>query len=181
MKGIVFSEFIEMVEEVFSPEVSDKIIMESDLPSGGAYTSVGTYKHEEMLILIDKLSTLTDTPEDKLIVAFGKHLCKRFTLLYSNFFYGVSNSFEFLDTIENHVHVEVQKLYPDAQLPTFTTEGSDSDKMVMTYISDRPFAMLAYGLIQGCACYFKENIEITIDDLSDGKGSHARFTLTRKN
>ncbi|MBA1333177.1 heme transporter CcmB, partial [Candidatus Endoriftia persephone str. Guaymas] len=43
MKGIVFSKFIEFVEERFSPEMADDIIESSDLPSGGAYTSVGTY------------------------------------------------------------------------------------------------------------------------------------------
>ena len=55
MKGIVFREFLEMVEEAFGMDVADQIIEESDLPSGGAYTSVATYDHHEILTLVGKL------------------------------------------------------------------------------------------------------------------------------
>ena len=40
MKGIVFTEFLEMVEEKFDLETLDKIIINSKLPSEGVYTSV---------------------------------------------------------------------------------------------------------------------------------------------
>lgn len=39
MKGIVFREFIDMVESTFGEDISDEIIEESDLPSGGSYTA----------------------------------------------------------------------------------------------------------------------------------------------
>ncbi|MGB1109629.1 MAG: heme NO-binding domain-containing protein, partial [Gammaproteobacteria bacterium] len=110
MKGIVFSELVEMVEEVFSPEIADKIIESSHLPSGGAYTSVGTYDHEEILTLVSQLSEETGMPIDELVKTFGGHLFSRFVTLYPSFFEGVSSSFEFLETIEEHVHVEVRKL-----------------------------------------------------------------------
>ena len=35
MKGIVFTEFLEMVEDKFSPELADRIIEGAELPSGG--------------------------------------------------------------------------------------------------------------------------------------------------
>ena len=56
MKGIVFTEFLEMVEQKFGLEVLDQIIIESNLASGGIYTSVGTYDFIEMQSLIVKLS-----------------------------------------------------------------------------------------------------------------------------
>ncbi len=52
MKGMVFTEFLEMVEDRFSPEIADRIITASDLRSGGAYTAVGTYEHSEMIQLV---------------------------------------------------------------------------------------------------------------------------------
>ena len=45
MKGVIFTEFLEMVESHFSPEMADRIITAARLPSGGAYTAVGTYDH----------------------------------------------------------------------------------------------------------------------------------------
>ena len=44
----------------------------------------------------------------------------------------------------------------------------------------RPFAALAEGLIRGCIEHYKENIEIVTEDMSGGKGTAARFLLTRK-
>lgn len=52
MKGIVFSEFMDLVEESFGLEMIDELIEQSDLPSGGSYTAVGTYPHGEMLTLV---------------------------------------------------------------------------------------------------------------------------------
>ena len=45
MKGLVFTEFLELVDEQFSFETCEQIIEMSDLPSGGIYTSVGTTSH----------------------------------------------------------------------------------------------------------------------------------------
>ncbi|MBF0257179.1 MAG: heme NO-binding domain-containing protein [Gammaproteobacteria bacterium] len=181
---MVFSEFIEMVEEVFGFELADRIITETDLPSGGAYTSVGTYDHAEMLALVERLSELTGTPVAELVRSFGRHLCGRFTQLYRSFFEGVDGCFSFLETIEHHVHVEVRKLYPDAELPNFETQRPGPDTLLMTYSSKRPFAPLAHGLILGCIDYFEERISVEVEDLSadrgTGAGTCARFTLQRQ-
>lgn len=179
MKGIVFSEFIEMVEDAFSPEIADQIIMETNPESEGAYTSVGTYDHSELVAMVVKLSEITSTPVPDLVQAFGTYLMTRFSKLYPAFFDDVETTFEFLSTIENHVHVEVNKLYADAELPTFDTEQTNDSTLVMVYKSARPFADLAEGLIKGAADYFNENIHISREDLSGGVGNHARFTLTK--
>ena len=62
MKGIVFTEFLDLVEEKFGLEMVDDIINSSDLLSGGAYTSIGTYDFAEMHQLITHLSANTDIP-----------------------------------------------------------------------------------------------------------------------
>ena len=93
------------------------------------------------------------------------------------FFEDVSTCFDFLDTIENKVHVEVKKLYPEAELPTFESK-IDGNIMTLTYSSKRPFSALAYGLIKGSATYFKENIEIEMEDHSTPELTRVIFTLT---
>lgn len=180
MKGIVFTEFIEMVEDVFSPEIVDQIINDTELDSDGAYTAVGTYDHHEILAMVTRLSELTSIPVGDLVQAFGKHLLNRFTELYPVFFNEVDDTFTFLDTIESHVHIEVLKLYPDAELPSFTVDHADGKTLIMSYKSSRPFAMLAQGLIKGAAEYFNEKISIEMVDLSNGKGNHARFELKKE-
>ena len=55
-KGVVFIESLKMAEDRFSPDVADIIIDVSDLVSGGAYTTIGTYDHDDLLQFVRHLS-----------------------------------------------------------------------------------------------------------------------------
>jgi len=52
MKGIVFTELFDMVEDKFSPDMLDDVLDGCTLESGGAYTTVGTYDHKELLEIV---------------------------------------------------------------------------------------------------------------------------------
>jgi hypothetical protein len=179
MKGIIFSEFVEMVENEFSIEICNQIIDESPLPSGGAYTSVGTYDYHEMLQLVTKLSEKSGIPIEDLVLSFGNYLFGRFYALYPAVFDNIHDTFDFLGHVEGHVHVEVRKLYTDTELPTFETLRPDEQTLIMVYRSKRPFSMLALGLIQGCIKHYNENIDVEWQDLSTPEMNHARFTLKK--
>lgn len=43
MKGVVFTEFLSMLDKIFDHIFIENLIEEERLPSGGVYTSVGTY------------------------------------------------------------------------------------------------------------------------------------------
>lgn len=180
MKGIVFTELLEMVEQAFSPEIADRIIVGADLPHGGAYTAVGTYPHEEIIRLVVQLSLATQTPVPDLVRAFGRHLFQRFVTLYPAFFPPGIDALTFLAGVETHIHVEVLKLYPDAQLPRFEIQRSGPDQLVMDYRSDRAMHDLAEGLIQGCIAHFGKPIRMEKTVLEGTDGTRARFTLVRE-
>lgn len=179
MKGIVFTEFLEMVEDKFSEDMVDDIIDDADLESGGVYTAVGTYPHSEIVDLVVALSQHSGIDVPVLIKTFGHHLFGRFTELYPNFFPEGQNAFVFLESIENYIHVEVKKLYPDAELPTFDTHQDGDNTLVMLYQSKHPFATLAEGLIEGCLQHFDESATVTARDLSEGAGTKVEFRIER--
>ena len=58
MKGMIFTEFLEMVENAYGWEVQENIIDAAALPNDGAYTAVGTYDHQELVSLVVALSKL---------------------------------------------------------------------------------------------------------------------------
>ena len=180
MKGIVFSEFLEFVEAQFDADRVDDMIELAALPSEGAYTSVGTYDHREMLKLVTALSEMSDIPVPELVRNFGKHLFGCLSAAYPQFLDGVDSPFQFLQTIEDHIHVEVRKLYPDAELPRFECEFPKPEQMAMIYHSKRPFADLAQGLIEGCFAHFGEEIALEREDFSPKSGYTTRFLLTRE-
>ena len=181
MKGIVFREFIDMVESTFGEDISDEIIEESDLPSGGSYTAVGTYDHTELVTLVVALSKKIDAPVDVLVHAFGKYLFGRFLELFPIFFNGHDNSFSFLSSIHDVVHVEVLKLYPEAMLPDFEARLSeDGNTLYFEYHSHRHFADLARGLIDGTFEHWNENVSVEIEDKSTADKQIVLFTCTRQ-
>jgi hypothetical protein len=180
MKGIVFTEFIEMVEGKFSPELADRIIERAELASGGIYTAVGTYDHREMVKLVSCLSTETGIDSAELLRSFGTYMFGRFSVLFPRYFEGVESSFGFLERIDDYIHVEVRKLYPEAELPFFQCDTSEPGRLRLTYRSARPFASLAEGLIRGCVAHYRETADIEIEDLSNGAGTAARFHITRR-
>ena len=180
MKGIVFTEFLEMVESKFSPELADSIIEGAELPSGGAYTAVGTYDHHELIKLVTCLSQETGISTTELTRSFGVYMFERFYVLFPKYFEGIGSSFQFLELIHDYIHVEVRKLYPEAELPSFECDTSQPGHLRLTYRSTRPFAPLAEGLIRGCIAHYKEAADIEIEDLSDGAGTAARFLITKR-
>jgi hypothetical protein len=178
MKGIVFTEFIDMVEGMFGYEMMDSIIESSNLPSGGIYTAVGTYDHSEIVQLVVALSNRTEIPINFLLKTYGKHLFGVFTRGYSHFFTYVNNAFDFFEQIDRYIHVEVRKLYPDAELPKFDTIRSSENVLEMLYQSDRKMSDLAEGLIESALEYFKEKATVEKIDLNPD-GSYVKFIIRR--
>ncbi len=178
MKGVVFTEFLGMVEQTFSADMVDDIIDDAQLPSGGAYTAVGTYPHDEMVAMVVALSRRVNLPVPDLVRAFGKHLFGRFVQAYPSFFDGVTDTFQFLSGIEDIIHAEVLKLYPDAELPRFDVEEQDEQNLTLLYHSPRHFEDLAEGLILGSIEYFGQPISLMRDASAPDRGQ--RFHLERR-
>ncbi len=179
MKGIVFTEFLEMVEQEYGLEIADHILENSQLESQGAYTAVGTYSHDEMLQLIGNLSTKTATDIPVLLKAFGRYLFDTFLSSYPSFFERTNSAFEFLESIENHIHVEVRKLYADAELPKFTTQRVDDIGFEMIYSSERKMADFAEGLIERTMDHYKTPYEMTKTPLNED-GTMVKFVIMKK-
>ena len=180
MKGIVFTELIDMVEATFGVDMMDDVFDDCELESGGAYTAVGTYDHTELLEIVGVLSKHSNIPVKELVFKYGHHLFSRFYELMPVFFEKPNDAFEFLESVHGYIHVEVKKLYPDASLPSFDTVRESNNTLVMTYKSQCPFADFAHGLMQGCVDFYKENIVIEGEDKNtDGEFCRV-FTLMKQ-
>lgn len=179
MKGMVFTEFTGLVETLFGANMVDDIIDDCDLASGGAYTNVGTYDYQEMIDLVSALSKRCNMPESDLYIAYGKHLFGRFYQLLPHFFKKPQNTFEFIQSVHEIIHVEVKKLNPDAELPSVIAEPIDENSMLVTYKSKKPFSHFALGLIQGCIDHYKHPIAISFEDKNTPEQTCRIFKLVK--
>jgi hypothetical protein len=165
MKGVVFTEFMEMVETKFDENMLEEVIDEAGVD--GVYTAIGTYPHTDMILLVSALSTKSGIEVSELLRMFGVYMFGSFTKLYPTFFKEKDNSFDFLEQVEGFIHAEVKKIYPKAELPRFETNRLDAKQLEMVYYSDRRMGSLAVGLIQGCLDFFKDDGEVNIVSSSE--------------
>jgi hypothetical protein len=168
MKGMVFTEFLDMVEQTWSPDLADRLIDHADSATGGAYTAVGTYDHRELVRMVQALAVESEMPVPELLRRFGHHLAKTFAGRFPAFFQAQPTLFDFLSSIDAVIHVEVLKLYPDAELPSFRVEQRGDDTMTLTYRSNRHMSPLAVGLIEGAAAHYGRRVHIDQTAQPDG-------------
>lgn len=178
MRGLVFTEFLDFVETTAGPEMVETMLDSCDLPSGGAYTSVGTYDHDEILTMLTFLHSATGADVAGMVNAFGRNLFGQLVLQHPWIVENSISLLDFLEGIETHIHREVRKLYPDAELPTFDTERPRSGMLVMNYHSTRPFVDLAHGMILGAVDHFKNTVQITRHHADEPGGFGARFEVS---
>lgn len=176
MKGIVFTEFIEMCEKSHGMIFTNELILDSDLASNGAYTSVGTYDHREIFKLVGNLSKRTNLSEPELFNHFARYFFKSVLDQHAALIGDVSDPFDLLEIVDSHIHKEVIKLYPDAELPKFNCHRSDNT-LEMIYISPRKMADFAQGLIESTLEHFNTDYTLSSEITDSGDTT---FTIVRK-
>lgn len=178
MKGIIFTEFLELVEDKFGLETVDGIISASTLSSGGAYTAIGTYDFAEMLSLLTNLSERTELSIDQLLLTYGEHFFAILLKSYPQLIEKYDEPIALLSSIENHIHVEVRKIYPDAELPSFKILEKKENHLVMIYKSSRAMSSFGLGLMNKTFEHYhaKANIELY---KKNNDGTEVIFRITK--
>jgi len=167
-----------MVEEKFGYEVTESMITNAKLPSNGAYTAVGTYDHMEMYSLIGELHKSTKIPVPDLMHAYGLHLFGALAKNYAPMLSNLNSAFDMLQSVEKYIHVEVKKLYPDAELPQFETTLENESTLVMIYHSERKMSDVAAGLIEACLAHYGESATVQ-KEMITADGSKVKFEIVK--
>lgn len=178
MKGIVFTEFIEFVEDEFGYAVAQHMIEQAQTSTEGVYTAVGTYDASELLHMVDVLAVHSKSTVEDLLQSFGTHLFSRFAVLYPHFFKGGIHLMDFISNIDQYIHFEVQKLYTDAELPSIETIDKSDDSIHLIYNSKRKLSDFALGLLKGASIHFNEKVSIK-KELIHQDGSKVRFLIKK--
>lgn len=161
LKGTIFVELVKMAEAAFGEETVDMVLDKADLDNGGAFTTVGNYPCSELVKIVMAFSEHSGLSPEVLQIKFGHWMLEHFVVAYPQFFGNKTDAFTMLEAIEGEIHVEVRKLYPDAELPTFATERSGPNHLTMVYESPRPLSAFCQGMIEACLLHFDEKGDIS--------------------
>ncbi|HLG00552.1 MAG TPA: heme NO-binding domain-containing protein [Acidimicrobiia bacterium] len=158
MKGVIFNLLEHVVTEAHGSDTWETLLDDTGLD--GAWTSVGSYPDEDLLALVAAASARLDIPANDLVRWFGKSALPLLADRYAEFFEGHAGLASFLPTLNDVIHAEVRKLYPEAIVPTFAFVEANDTHVVMAYDSPRKMCALAEGFIEGAAEQFREKITI---------------------
>ena len=167
MKGIILDQFVAYIRDHQGFAACEALLQSVQLPSKAAYTSVGTYSAAELETMVSACMAQRSRSRAEILIEFGEWVFPRLAARYAAVLGNVSSTFELLRILDGVIHVEVRKLYPDAELPSFKVSQLRAEELEVRYRSTRRLEDLADGLMRGAAVHFKESIRIERRDGAD--------------
>jgi hypothetical protein len=178
VKGVIFTELVSVVERHTSTLVSEQIISQAGLDTKRAFTSVGNYPHGEAFILVRSAASMLKTPPEVLMRKFSGELFEYLVASHPELFpEHIDDALSFLSVVQPHIHNEVKKLYVESRRPKVHTVVENGD-MFVTYELNRPFAMIAMGLVEGCCAHFDESLTVVIESQLEATDTSATFVIS---
>jgi hypothetical protein len=156
MKGIVFNLLEELVRRDYGENTWDTLLESAGLE--GAYTSLGSYRDEELIMLVSEAARVLHKPPEAILRWFGRNAMPLLAEKYPAFFTAPTSTRRFLLTLNDIIHPEVRKLYPGAHVPVFDFDSSAPDVLVVGYKSERKLCALAHGFVEGAADHYREEL-----------------------
>ncbi|MEM9387255.1 MAG: heme NO-binding domain-containing protein [Pseudomonadota bacterium] len=166
MRGLIFTEFMDYVEARFGLGRVEAVLDAIAASDGGAYTAVDNYPAQELYAMLAAVARQEHEDAEALLVDYGRHLFGVFLTGHPEYFGALQSTAALMERVEDHIHIEVKKLHPDAKPPRFRTQGGNGEWTVR-YYSHRPLHALAHGLMEASAVHFGERLRI-VREVADG-------------
>ncbi|MDD9952228.1 MAG: heme NO-binding domain-containing protein [Zetaproteobacteria bacterium] len=176
MKGVIFNAFEKFIVDAHGEDFFEDILSECQLQTEGIFVGPGTYPDTDLLEIVQKTIHKLNLPLDQALQAFGKFLFHELHAGNPKFADSCKSLKEFLRSVDGIIHVEVNKLYPEARTPKFTYQEPSAQTLEITYSSARNLPDLFEGLVQGAADHFQTSIQILRTPL-DAQAGVWKFTI----
>lgn len=163
MKGLLFTELLEMIEEEYGYNTANAVVLNAKLHSKGIYTSAKVYHRNEMAVLFEQLQRQTKLPFETLAKAFGRHLCKRVLISYPQqmpYFYRIFSS-----------------ITKKGSLALFENFKDDNRTLTVVYDPAQKLTCVTEGIVQGYLEHLRHLNRVEETQTENGK---RKFVLSLK-
>lgn len=154
VKGVIFNILEGFVTETWGEEVYDEILRSCPLHTKTAFIGPGTYPDTDLMTIVARTVDRLGVTVPEALHAFGRyafpHLARRVTPIIAGF----DHPKPFLMALDSVIHVEVRKLWRDAETPRLTYTDTGAASLVLHYASKRQLCPLVGGLLEGLADHF---------------------------
>jgi hypothetical protein len=152
VKGVLFNIVEDVVDDTLPEDSWDLALERAHV--AGAYTSLGDYPDAELGAIVSALSERTGLEPADVLRHAGRHGFAHLATRHADLLAGVDGLGPLLGQLDDVIHPEVLKLYPEAAPPTFTVHEDDPGRWTVRYRSSRGLCHLAEGLVLGAADHY---------------------------
>ncbi len=167
MKGTVVSTWVESSKSLFGKEVVNKALAKFQLQPDVVFSPLQDVEDRIATGIVDQIGELVGKNHQEIWKLMGEQNIKTFSKNYPGFFRHAS-AYQFLKSM-NDVHIIVMKRFKGAVPPILDVTLLSSHDILFTYRSKRGMHHYLFGLINGVAEYFNEQIKIEILDQKEGE------------
>ena len=176
MKGFIFKSLLDFTEESFGLAFVDEMISEVELDSEGVYVTFESYPFAELVALASYVSVQKQIPMEDLLEAFGLYILPELISKHDYVIKDYNHPLDLIEGIEAHIHIEVRKLYDDAELPTFNNISRTENRLEIEYTSQKELSHFAIGLMKGTLKHFNTQGNIEMEKLTH-KDKTTKFVI----
>lgn len=179
MKGEIFNLLEDFVIENMGVETYEEIHRECapSLHTKEPFVGPGTYPDSDFQEIFAALLRRTSLVAASASRAFGRFCFPRLLARLPGYAERCGDPKTFLRSVHDVVHVEVRKVYRDAEPPQFTYRDSGFNRLIMVYKSKRRLYDFFEGLIDGVSDYYRVPIKVTRKIIITGDGEVCEFEL----
>jgi len=177
MKGIIFNLLEEFITENWGEEKYEEILKGCPIKTKEPFVGPGTYPDADLIAIVTKTVEKLGVPLPEALRTFGRFCFPKLSERHPQFVKPYRHPKAFLKTVENIIHVEVRKLYKDAETPHFSYKDPASNRLIIEYESKRKLCHFMEGLIEGVAVYFQSPIQYQQTRCALKEGKVCEFDL----
>lgn len=177
MKGVVFTFFEEFVIEKWGEDFFDEVLDACTLKTTEPFVGPGTYPDEDLIEIVSRTVELADVPLPHALEAFGERLFGQLAGAFPKFVEAHRHPKPFLLSVHDIIHVEVRKLWPDAETPSFHYLDTHPNLLTIDYDSKRQLCRVMGGLLNGVAEHFSTPIAWQETQCTHNGDARCRFEL----
>jgi len=167
MKGTVASSWVESCRELFGNQVVIQALKANKLQPDVIFTPLEDVEDQIATGIIDHIGGSVGKSHQEIWRIMGEKNIETFSKNYPGFFRHES-AYQFLKSM-NDVHIIVMKRFKGAVPPILDVTPISSHDILFTYRSKRGMQHYLFGLINGVAQHFHENINIEVLKQTQGE------------
>ena len=165
MKGTIVSAWVDTCREVYGDEITNQSLAYFGIEKNRIFTPSEDIEDRIALGILEHIADNLGKTPDEVWRTMGNHNIMTYSKVYPAFF-RYKNLYSFLQAMYD-IHVIVTKRIRGARPPILGINPVDKYTAHMTYSSPRGMFSYFYGMLEGAAKYFKEDIKVKIVEKTD--------------